>query len=128
MAKTIFTYEESPYHPGFYKICIKHDNFYLAKTDGSYNVIMARLMNLKYADYLRFCRDILGATLIGKGTKYVVPYFKKGENLFAFIKLLNARANFVIFEREHPNYEQHKKEVENYKAHMWEVTKNVSNN
>ena len=126
MIKTIFTYEESPYHPGYYTIMVNHDAFYLFSTEGSFNIICSRLLNMSYANYLRFCRDILGATLIGKGSMYIVPYFKKGENLFALVKLLNARANLVIFEREHPDYIIHEKEVESYMNKIKETTKNVS--
>ena len=125
MTKTVFTYDESPYHPGYYTIMINHDAFYLFSTKGSFNIICARLLNMSYASYRRFCRDILGATIIGKGTKYPVPYFKKGENLFPLVKLLNARANLVIFEREHPDYSIHEEAVKSYMNKIKETTKNV---
>lgn len=127
MNKTIFTYEESPYYPGKCLIKADFDKFYLTYTEGSYNIICARLMNMSYANYLRFCRDVLGATIIGKGTKYPVALFKKGENLFTFLKLLNARANLVIFERENPNHEEHKKELEKYTGKLKKGEGNVRN-
>ncbi len=118
MAKTIFTYEESPYHPNLYIIRINSEEFHLNNTSGSYNVICARLLNLTYASYLRFCRDVLGAIIIGKNYMYPVAYFKKGENLFGLVKLLNAQANLVLFEREHPDYEKHEEEIQKYKASL----------
>lgn len=126
MAKTIFTYGESLYYPGKWLIQMKHDDFCLFSTSGNYNIICARLMNLSYANYLRFCRDILGAVVIGKGTKYPIPYFKKDENLFAFLKFLNARANYVLFEKEHPDFDSHKKIVEQYEL-KFKVKRNENN-
>lgn len=126
MTKKIFSYEESPYHPGYFVIRPNQDLFHLDSTEGSFSIICARLMNLSYADYLRFCRDILGATIIGKNSKYPVAYFKEGENLRQFVKLLNGRANVVLFEREHPDYEEHKKFVEDYESKLREG-RNVHN-
>lgn len=127
MAKTIFTYEESPYHPNLYTIRIKCEDFYLNYTSGSYNIICARLLNLSYASYLRFCRDVLGAIIIGKNCIYPVAYFKKGENLFGLIKLLNAQANLILFEQEHPDYDKHEEEIKKYKS-KFQVRTNDSNN
>ena len=69
---------------------------------GSYNVLPARLMGLSWTDYLRFCRDILGAELRGKNTIYVVPYFKHTPEVRQFCKLLNKRMELIMYEREHP--------------------------
>ena len=69
---------------------------------GSYNVLPARLMGLSWTDYLRFCRDILGAELRGKKTFYVVPYFKHTPEVRQFCKLLNKRMELIMYEREHP--------------------------
>lgn len=97
-----FTYEESPYYPGFYIIVPNFDTLPLYNTKGSFNIICARIMNLSYAQYLRMCRDILGATIIGKNSLYPVAYFKRSNIFSQFIKLLNARAKFLLYEREHP--------------------------
>lgn len=106
-----FEYVESASYPGKYLISPVHDNFYLKTTEGSFNVICARLFNLSYAQYLRMCRDCFGAEIVGKGNKYPVAYFKRNEGLKALIDLLNARANFVLWEREHPDYEEHEEYV-----------------
>jgi hypothetical protein len=103
----VFGIEESPCNPGKWLISIKHENFLLKHTTGSFNIICARLMNLSYAQYLRFCRDMVGGEISGKGHKYPVVYFQRGERLQAFVRLLNTRANMVLWEREHPDWEKH---------------------
>ena len=110
-----FVIEESPFNPGKWVITPKHENFLLKSTTGSFNIICARLMNLSYAQYLRFCRDVVGGEIVGKGHKYPVVYFQRGERLQAFVRLLNTRANLVLWEREHPDWEEHQKMLEKYK-------------
>jgi hypothetical protein len=100
--KKYFTYEESPYHSGLYTITPNFDLLPLKYTTGSYNILCARLMSLSYPQYLRMCRDILGAEVIGKNSLYPVAYFKRDNSFIQFIKLLNARAELAMYEREHP--------------------------
>lgn len=76
-------------------------------TNGSYNVLEARVMNLSYAEYLRYARDRLGAELIGKNHKYVIPYFDLNETTQMFVKLLNKRMDYIMNEQEYPfNYKE----------------------
>ena len=103
----VFSREESASYPGKYIIRVDLDKFHLDYTEGSYNIICARLMGLTYAQYLRMCRDCFGAEIIGKGSNYPVAYFKLSERLKDLIDGLNARANFVLWEREHPDFEEH---------------------
>lgn len=99
--KKYFYLEESPYYKGKYVISLKHDEFPFPNgTSGSYNVIVSRLLNLSYAKYLRFARDILGAELIGKNSLYVVAYFRRSNELNQFIQLLNRRMELIMRERE----------------------------
>lgn len=102
-----FEIEESPYNPGKYMIVPVHENFFLKSTKGSYNVICARLMGLSYAQWLRFCRDCCGAEIVGKNHQYPIPYFTKGDRVQALCRLLNSRANLILFNREHPDWEKH---------------------
>lgn len=102
-----FVKEESASHPGKWMIRPVYDNFYLDSTEGSFNLICARLMNLTYPQYLRMCRDCFGAEIIGKDSNYPVAYFKRSEELDGLIALLNMRANLVLWEREHPDFEEH---------------------
>ena len=103
----IFYRDESANHPGKYMIRADLEKFYLNYTEGSYNIIGARLMGLTYAQYLRMCRDVYGAEIIGKNSPYPVPYFKLSQGLMDLIEELNARANLVLWEREHPDFEEH---------------------
>lgn len=119
----IFYREESPYYPGKYRIAINHDLFHCESTTGSFNILPARLCGLMYSDYLRMCRDCFGAEIVGKGNKYPVAYFKRSEELKALVDLLNARANFVLWEREHPDYEEHEEYVREKNPKYYEEIK-----
>lgn len=120
--KTCFKIEESPSNPGKVFITPVHENFLLKYTSGSYNVICARLMNLSYAQYLRFCRDCCGAQIVGKGHMYPIAYFSHGERVQALCRLLNTRANVILWNRDHPDWRQHQKELKE-----WEEKMNVFN-
>ena len=97
MSKVYFTYEETPYHPGKYMVRPVHCNLPLTYTEGSYNLLAARLMNLGYADYLRMCRDLYGAEIIGKNCMYPIAYFKgETDGLKELIKILNKRAESAL--------------------------------
>ena len=124
----IFSREESVSYPGKYIIRVDLDKFHLNYTEGSYNIICARLMGLTYAQYLRMCRDCFGAEIIGKGSMYPVAYFKFSEKLIDLVEGLNARANLVLWEREHPDFEEHAAYVKEKNPRFYEeVISNVSN-
>lgn len=124
----IFYRDESATQPGKYMIRADLDKFHLLSTEGSYNVIGARLMGLTYAQYLRMCRDEFGAEIIGKGNLYPYPVFKLSQGLQDLINQLNARANLVLWEREHPSFEEHAALVKEKNPRFYaEVTGNVYN-
>ena len=116
----VFSREESVSYPGKYIIRVDLDKFHLDYTEGSYNVICARLMGLTYAQYLRMCRDCFGAEIIGKGSMYPVAYFKFSEKLVDLVESLNARANLVLWEREHPDFEDHVAYVKEHNPRFYE--------
>ena len=98
-----FTLENSPIYPEKYLIRVNPENFPMPHgMTGSYNVLMARLMNLDWPTFLRFARDELGAELIGKKSRYILPYFDMTPDVKSFIKLLNARMKYVLNEQEFP--------------------------
>ena len=103
----VFYRDECPNQPGKYMIRADLDKFYLEHTEGSFNIIGARLMGLTYAQYLRMCRDCFGAEIIGKNSQYPFVIFKRSKELDDLINQLNARANLVLWEREHPDFEEH---------------------
>lgn len=120
--KTYFTLEESPYQPGKYRLDINFDLLPPIRTEGNYFVLFARLMNLSYAQFLRFCRDEFDAEIIGKDSRYPSAYFKKTAKTSALVRLLNSRMNYVMWEREHPNWKEHADYIKEKEA-----TKYVSN-
>ena len=114
MSVKAFFADESASNPGWYLIRVDVTQIPFENTRGSLNVLPARLMNLSYAQYLRFCRDILGAKVIGKNKFYPVAYFKNDRILDQFVKLLNARAQFVLWEDSHPDYREHEKALQEF--------------
>lgn len=101
--KKYFYLDESPFYKNKYMICLNHDLFlFPTGTTGSFNVFIARVLNLSYADFLRYCRDRLGAELIGKNRRYIVPYFENNQAVLALIKLLNTRMEYIMHEHEFP--------------------------
>ncbi len=100
-----FELEESIEYEGKYKLCINVEAFapYMGITSGSFGVMPARLLGLSYATYLRFCRDMLGAELIGRQDLYVQPYFQLNEETRLFIKILNKRADYIMDEAADPH-------------------------
>ena len=123
-----FERSESVSYPGKYIIKPVHENFHLDSTEGSFNVICARLFGITYPEFLRMCRDYFGAEIIGKNSLYPIAYFKLSQELQDLLDQLNARANFVLWEREHPDFEQHAQYVKEKNPHFYaEVTGNAHN-
>ena len=116
-----FIRDESASHPGKWIVRPVFENFHLDSTSGSFNVICARLFNLDYPQYLRMCRDCFGAEIIGKNSMYPVAYFKRSKELDALIDILNARANLVLWEREHPDFEEHAEYVKENSPNYYKV-------
>ena len=101
--KKYFYLDESMMCKGKYAIHMNHDLFpFPTGIGGSYNVLVARVLNLSYPDYLRYARDRLGAELIGKGQKYVLAFFDNTKEVKALVNLLNKRMEYVMSEREDP--------------------------
>lgn len=97
-----FSFEESPYYNKYVlKVDIEKLPFPNG-TNGSYEVLAARLLNLNYVDYLRYARDRLGAELIGKNKRYVIPYFEMNETTKIFLKVLNSRMELIMKEQKDP--------------------------
>lgn len=63
---------------------------------GSYAVIPARLFGLEYQDYLRMVRDFYSADLVGKNSKYIIPYFTDKNKVDSLCLELNKRWNTII--------------------------------
>ena len=77
---------------------------------------------------MRSDRDCFGAEIVGKGSMFPVPYFKLSQGLVDLIDHLNARANLVLWERDHPDFEEHAELVREKNPRFYaEVTGNADN-
>lgn len=76
-----FRAQETPYHAGYYVISPITENIPFSQMSGSWNVLPARILGLKYIDYLRMCRDDFEATFFPSKKKeiYLCPYFEKND-------------------------------------------------
>ena len=82
--------------PKKFFICPNHDRLHLEHTNGSFNIICARVMGLSHANYLRMCRDRYGADIIGKGCKYPVAFFEKNKKADELVSILNSKAKEIL--------------------------------
>lgn len=106
MNRKFFYLDESPLYPGNYSLRLHVEmveEYFPNGSRGSYNLIAARLLNLPFADYLRYCRDRLGAEIIGRNRRYPYPMFpSQTKEARALCDLLNARMELVVRKHEHP--------------------------
>lgn len=91
-----FKIEESPYNPGKYLIRLVHENLPLGVVHGSCNVLAARVCGLSWAEYLRMCRDVYGAELMGKNEKYPVAYFTDTTKAKQLVSVLNKQVSTIL--------------------------------
>lgn len=94
--KKYFFAEESAAKPGKYMICLDFNLLPIKTTEGSYNILPARLLGISYANYCRLCRDSFQGEIQGKGSMYPVCYFKRDDNLNALLRLLNKRMELIL--------------------------------
>ena len=89
-----FNVELSPIH-NKYLVLPNHTKLGLTSTNGSYGVLGARLMNLSYADYLKMCRDVYGATLIGKNHTYITILFSTESEANQLANKLDSQVELI---------------------------------
>lgn len=77
------------------KVDLSKTGFDTSKITGSWAVFEARVMGLSYANYLRMCRDIYGAEIIGKGYKYPTAFFSSKLEAQKLMKVLEKRWNAI---------------------------------
>lgn len=87
---------ESVYYEGKYMLLENHENLRFKTTCGSYAVFPSRLLGMEYPEFLRYCRDVVGAELVGKKSLYIVPYFTDKKKLEALIKELDLRVDLIL--------------------------------
>ena len=101
--KKYFELDNSPLYAEKYIIRINPEGFpFPNKITGSLNLLCARLMNMDYITYLRYVRDVLGAEIHGKRSRYMSVYFDFTADVKSFVKLLNARMAYVMNEQQYP--------------------------
>jgi hypothetical protein len=97
---TYFIFEESMYENGKYVLTPNFPLLPLKSTLGSYNILAAEIMGLSYANFLRMCRDLYGAEVVGKGHYYPVAYFKNSKDGQPLIDELNKRVEVLLKARK----------------------------
>jgi len=87
--KTYFKFRETTNHG--WTLCPEWDAFWTEdqKINGSFNLVACRVSGLSWPQWLRFCRQN-GATLYGKGHKYIAAIWKEPNREFE--KMMNERA------------------------------------
>ena len=96
VSRKYFDYQMSMSNGARVMIVPRVENLPFEKTEGSLNVLAARVLEISYANFLRLCRDEFGAQIIGKGHKYPVAYFELNEPFYAFLRLLNTRMDVIL--------------------------------
>ena len=110
-----FDYEETTFSSAYVRLVLKHELLPLRSTKGSFGILPARLMGLSYPDYLRFCRDELNATVVGKNQLYIDPIFLKSKEFFQFLKILNGLAALALIEGKKEYYLEQLEKLKNSK-------------
>ncbi len=93
-----FVLDETPLNRKNYMLRPNFDNEEIEWTglQGSWNVLPARVLGISYDTYLRFCRDELGARIVGKEGRYPYPYFQMNQATKDFLVFLNKNCQFGL--------------------------------
>lgn len=95
MAKKPFTIRQAMGDNKYY-IIVPDDYEWLPPTKrGTYAVAPARVLGLKYHEYLMFVKTLFPDKVILKGEGYVVPYWEKNKELYTFVDLLNKKVKLM---------------------------------
>lgn len=98
--KKYFWLEESAMHPHKFILRADFDTMPLVNTTGSFNILPARLLGMNFADYLRVCRDVFGAEVMGKKGLYPVALFPQSTETEMLLKILNKRVELIMAMKE----------------------------
>lgn len=88
--------DENPYYEGTYLLFFKSNEFGWGTIPGHVGILGARLLQISYPDYLRYCRDNYGAKIVGKKDK--VPYLVFTDKKLAekLCKELDSRLDIIL--------------------------------
>lgn len=114
--KKIFYFRERDGEPNRFTLAIDYDlreEFFIGGLkEGSYGILFARVLNMDFPTWLRFCRDVGGAELIGKDALYVYPVFKKTSEAIQILDMLNTQMNLIVWEKNNPDWKEHQEFLE----------------
>jgi hypothetical protein len=96
--KQYFRLDSIPSQINKYLIYLNHENWPEMRTEGSYALMASRMCGLSFGDYLRYCRDVLGAEISGQNCYYPLVVFSGDsiENGRKFVDELNKRAAQIV--------------------------------
>ena len=88
--------DENPYYNGTYLLIFKTNEYGWGKLSGHMGILGARLLQIDYVDYLRYCRDYYGAKIMGK--KNAVPYlvFTDKKLVEKLGRILDSRLDIIL--------------------------------
>lgn len=88
---------EKHYNDEQYIIGINHEKLPLDNTSGSYGLLFCRILGISYPDWVRLCRDVFDAEIMGKGCKYISIRFNKiTKELEQLVELLNTQTELLL--------------------------------
>lgn len=98
-----FMPEENP-HNGYYVKLVNYQEIPGFRHEGGGLIlIQSGILNMRYDDFLRMCRDVYHGELIGKNFVYPNVSFKNEKDALALCKLLNPVIDMYVKYRESLN-------------------------
>ena len=86
------------------RVRIRCNNELLNEDAGAWlETLPARLLGLRYDDYILFCKQNFNAPIIGRHSLYPYPIFYRDELLRQFVKILNCRLGYILKMKEKKN-------------------------
>lgn len=96
MTDRYFKFEEANGNKFLLKCIPENIPVFTGKIYGAPTVLASRLLGLSFPQYLRYCRDILNAEIIGRNKLYPTIYFEKNTASMQLVKLLNSRMELLM--------------------------------
>lgn len=101
LEKTHYSFKDHPVFRNKKILSLDVSDLPFSSNDPNLDVFPARLLNLSYAEYLRFCNDVLKAEIVGKRQPKPTVLFEINDNTKMFVRLLNKRIDYILYlERE----------------------------
>ena len=88
--------DENPFYEGTYLLFLKTNEYGWGKLPGHMGILGARLLQISYPDYLRYCRDYYGAKILGKKDRVPHLVFTDKKLLEKLAKELDSRLDIIL--------------------------------